>query len=332
MQGTDEQEQGVYKGFNEQEFFAAEQLAPASPREKGAEEREPTKVSFSGKRHISTENPLHAQGSLEPSGLQRFKSESSVLDSTSSVVRDNVQPRRKSSGETMNHMEIQIDSQMPQNVKSFIKTKKRGGLVGLGYEIEQEEVSKWRKCKTMCSREVVIVCMPVFVCAVTHLSISIVYFGYFDTFGITIFITMAVISVCLVLSFLLRIFMAVFYVKVPPQPGKSDEPRCNILQLHKVVKYITKIYNSVLDVDGEYYLLKMYASEALECGLQLYNIVTIYSCSMRIYWSHVFCWFLATESMYNTYKAFHMRDQVSRDLDIKYSQENAKKKREHQTN
>jgi Leucine-rich repeat (LRR) protein len=310
MRGTDEQD--VYTGFNDQEFFAAEQLAPVGPREKGAEERPPTKVSFSGKRYIST---LHAQGSLEPAGLQRFKSESSVLNSASSVVRDNVQPHRKSSGETMIQMGIQIDSQMPQNVKSFIQTKKRGGLVGLGYEIEQEDISKFRKCKTMCSREVMAVCVPVFMCAVTHLSISIVYFGYFNTFGITIFISMAVISVFLVLSFLVRIFMAVVYVKVPPQPGNSDEPRHNMFQL-QVVKYMSKVYNSVLEVDGEYYLLKMYAAEAVECGLQLYNIVTIYSCSMRIYWTHAFCWFLAIESMYNTYKAFHMRDQVSRDQQL----------------
>ena len=37
-------------------------------------------------------------------------------------------------------MEIHLDSQMPPTVESFMQIKQRGGLVALGYEIEQEDI------------------------------------------------------------------------------------------------------------------------------------------------------------------------------------------------
>ncbi len=54
-------------------------------------------------------------------------------------------------------------------------------------------------------------------------------------------------------------------------------------------------YNHLFDVNGKYYLTKMYAAELFEHTQQVYSLTTIYLCLMPVEISTLVCAVLAVE-------------------------------------
>ena len=58
-------------------------------------------------------------------------------------------------------------------------------------------------------------------------------------------------------------------------------------------------YNDFTDVNGKYYLSKMYAAELFEHTQQVYSLTTIYLCLMPVAISTIVCAVLTVELLIN---------------------------------
>jgi len=76
---------------------------------------------------------------------------------------------------------------------------------------------------------------------------------------------------------------------------------------------VIAMYNDCTDVNGKYYLTKMYASEAVEHIQQVYSLTTIYLCSMPVGGSSIVSSVLTIELLTNIWVTFHFESQESRD-------------------
>ena len=72
-------------------------------------------------------------------------------------------------------------------------------------------------------------------------------------------------------------------------------------------------YNRLFDVNGKYYLSKMYAAEAFEHIQQVYSLTTVYLCVMPVKISTIVCAVLAAELLINIWATFHLGSQEIRD-------------------
>jgi len=76
---------------------------------------------------------------------------------------------------------------------------------------------------------------------------------------------------------------------------------------------VITIYNDITDVNGKFYLTKMYASEAFEHVQQVYSMTTIYVCSMPVGVSCIVSSVLVIELFINLWVTSHFESQESRD-------------------
>ena len=72
-------------------------------------------------------------------------------------------------------------------------------------------------------------------------------------------------------------------------------------------------YNHLFDVNGKYYLTKMYAAELFEHTQQVYSLTTIYLCLMPVKICTIVCAVLAAELLINIWATFHIGSQEMRD-------------------
>eukprot|EP00505_MAST-04D_sp_SCG-Rhode-Island_P005068 Stramenopile-MAST_4_protein_5068 len=71
-------------------------------------------------------------------------------------------------------------------------------------------------------------------------------------------------------------------------------------------------YNHVFDVNGKYYLSKLYAAELFEHIQQMYSLTTIYLCLMPVIISTTVCAVLTVELLINIWATFHIGSQEIR--------------------
>ena len=74
-----------------------------------------------------------------------------------------------------------------------------------------------------------------------------------------------------------------------------------------------KRHNHLFDVNGKYYLSKMYAAELFEHIQQVYSLTTIYVCLMPVEISSIVCAVLTIELLINIWATFHIGSQEMRD-------------------
>ena len=79
------------------------------------------------------------------------------------------------------------------------------------------------------------------------------------------------------------------------------------------VKGVVARYNHLFDVNGKYYLTKMYAAELFEHTQQVYSLTTIYLCLMPVEISSIVCAVLTVELLINIWATFHIGSQEMRD-------------------
>ena len=127
-----------------------------------------------------------------------------------------------------------------------------------------------------------------------------------------VFFALAILSCLLALSFIVRIIIAI----QPKQQKKAEENQEKEKKRSKIaaaVKGVVARYNHLFDVNGKYYLSKMYAAELFEHTQQVYSLTTIYLCLMPVEISSIVCAVLTIELLINIWATFHIGSQEMRD-------------------
>eukprot|EP00942_MAST-04A_sp_MAST-4A-sp1_P010555 g10555.t1 len=200
----------------------------------------------------------------------------------------------------------------------------------LEIEMENDEVpelTRCRKCRILCGRESILVSMVVLALGGGNIFIFSGYAGGFNREGLWVFFALGILSCLLVVSFIVRTCKAV-------QPknkkkteeendGKDENQDENKEENQEEEKKPSKIaamfdtmktrYNHLFDVNGKYYLSKMYAAELFEHAQQVYSLTTIYLCLMPVETSTIVCAVLTVELLINIWATFHIGSQEVRD-------------------
>jgi hypothetical protein len=160
-----------------------------------------------------------------------------------------------------------------------------------------------QKCRIFCSCECVFVSLLVFGIGCAHFVIFWLYNYYSIRFvrdGIWVFFAIGTLSWLRLLSFLVRVCIAshkdtVFKVKRRPTVSAIAH------------------FNKFFDINGKYYLAKLYFAEAFEHVQQLYSLATIYVCLMPVMISSTVCIVLIAELLINIWATFRIASQEVRD-------------------
>ncbi len=168
---------------------------------------------------------------------------------------------------------------------------------------EAQELTRCRKCRILlCSREsIVVTVVALIIGSGQYYIFSLAKTGLE---GVWVFFALAILSCLLVLSFIIRICIAIQPTKQnKKEKGKKD----------KTPSKIVTCYKHIFDVNGKYYLMKMYAFELFEHIQQVYSLTTIYVCLMPVEISSMMCAVLTIELLINIWATFHIGFQEMRD-------------------
>ena len=182
-------------------------------------------------------------------------------------------------------------------------------------EIEMEnnealELTRCRKCHILCGRESILVSMAVLGIGGANMYIFDSYGGRFNREGLWVFFALGVLSFLLVVWFIVRTCIAI------QQKDKKEEKQEEEKKPSKIAAVCATMktrYNHLFDVNGKYYLTKMYAAELLEHTQQVYSLTTIYVCLMPVEISSILCSLLTVELLINIWATFHISSQEMRD-------------------
>ena len=127
-----------------------------------------------------------------------------------------------------------------------------------------------------------------------------------------VFFALGILSCLLALSFIVRIIIAI----QPKRQKKAEENQEEEKKRSKIAAMFDTMktrYNHLFDVNGKYYLSKMYAAELFEHTQQVYSLTTIYLCLMPVEISIIVCAVLTAELLINIWATFHIGSQEVRD-------------------
>eukprot|EP00943_MAST-04B_sp_MAST-4B-sp1_P007571 g7571.t1 len=172
---------------------------------------------------------------------------------------------------------------------------------------EAQELTRCRKCRILCGRESILVSMLVLVLGGLNLFIFYTYSGGFNREGLWVFFALGIFSCLLVVWFIVRTCIAIQHKK---KREKKEKKPSKIAAMFDTIK--TR-YNHLFDVNGKYYLTKMYAAELFEHTQQVYSLTTIYLCLMPVAISTIVCSVLTVELLINIWATFHIDSQEMRD-------------------
>ena len=172
-------------------------------------------------------------------------------------------------------------------------------------EIDSAErtLSKCQKCRVLCGYESVLVTLLVLAIGGTQIFVFRSYAGGFGREWLWVFFLLGCLSFLLAAAILVRTCIAVFV----PKNKEEDKGTPGAFAALKAR------YRDIFDVNGKYFLTKMYAAEAFEHLQQVYSLTTLYVCLMPVEISLVVCVVLSIELAINIWSTFHMESQEVRD-------------------
>ena len=155
-----------------------------------------------------------------------------------------------------------------------------------------ELLSRRSKCRVVCSLESIAVFLVLVGLTIGH---AWIFVAKSDLLGtdplVLVFLCCGSVSCLMALLFLVRIARVVCLdLKLPAGGEEKSERTCC-----ECAKRIKRVYSSVSDVNGKYYLIKMYSSEVAETFQQCINTIQIYSCKMPLEVSMIVPTILALE-------------------------------------
>jgi Leucine-rich repeat (LRR) protein len=175
---------------------------------------------------------------------------------------------------------------------------------------EAQELTRCRKCRILCGCESIWVTMLVFGGGGMHFYIFNIY-NSSRTNGNWIFLALGILCCLLGLSFIARTCIAIQSKKEKKiEDGKTDKKMTKVVIMFDIIK--TR-YNYLFDVNGKYYLTKMYTAEMFEHTQQVYSLTEFYLCLMPVEISSIVCAVFIIELLVNIWATFHISSQEIRD-------------------
>ena len=173
-------------------------------------------------------------------------------------------------------------------------------------EIDSAEktITKCQKCRILCGYESVLVTLLVLAMGGTQILVFESYAGGFNMEGLWVFFSLGCLSFLLAVVIIARTCIVVFVPKKKKEEDKTTSSAFAALKAR---------YRDIFDVNGKYFLTKMYAAEAFEHLQQVYSLTTLYVCLMPVEISLVVCVVLSIELAINIWSTFHMESQEVRD-------------------
>ena len=174
------------------------------------------------------------------------------------------------------------------------------------FEVEAgtEPHTRRQTCRVLCSWESTLVSAMVLLiaCGQFYMFLLFTYFEVlFTREGVWVFFALGTLSCLLVVWFIVRTCIAI-------QKDRETKERKLPLFAAAAVAH----YNSIFDVNGKYYLAKLYFAEAFEHAQQVYSMTTIYLCLMPVRVSVIMCAVLTIELLTNIWATFHISSQAIR--------------------
>ena len=188
-------------------------------------------------------------------------------------------------------------------------------------QFADETLTKRQKCMVFLTVENVSIFFLLVGCGYELFATSLLYSSY--PVHRYVLLAMALQLFMLESYFISLIVLAVFDSKLPK---KTNRPRqiqraqtaadVALGNMTKFCKRIRKEYLNLFDVNGQYFLLKMYIDEAFANSMQLYNMVYIYLCLMPLPYVAILSAVLSLEIGFIVYHSFHMVSQETRDRQL----------------
>jgi len=182
-------------------------------------------------------------------------------------------------------------------------------------------LTRCQKLRILCGYEGILLLLMFLVIGGGHYFAFILYASNWRW----VYFAMAILCWLVSISSLARMFLAVFSTeeKVDEKPTNEPVLKTEVTQstntsgnnkyFYKIRTIIMRIYNDVFQVNGKYYLVKLYVSEALENTWQLYTIFSLYLCILPLRMATILSLFLVAELVANLYVTFHLTSQIVRD-------------------
>ena len=158
------------------------------------------------------------------------------------------------------------DKEMNENP---LQANNRGNLEIVSETDETLELTRCQKCRVLCGFESIFISLIVLALGCGLFFIFFSYGGGFNREGLWIFFTLGILSCLLALSFIVRTCIAIQSKKEMKPEDETEEKKDTRLAL--ALKVVIARYNDFTDVNGKYYLTKMYAAEAFEHTQQVYS-------------------------------------------------------------
>ena len=135
-----------------------------------------------------------------------------------------------------------------------------------------QELARCRKCRILCGGESIVVALTVLGLGGGNIYSFFLKTGFqlrFTREGAWVFFALATLSCLLALSFIVRTCIA-----IQPRKEKGAKESKTTSKIAAAVNVVVVWYNRLFDVNGKYYLIKMYATEAFEHIQQVYSLTT----------------------------------------------------------
>ena len=193
--------------------------------------------------------------------------------------------------------------------ESPIRVVDVGGILEIGLKGgEDQGLTRCRKCRLLYSCENIGITVLTFALGGLGFNLFSAYAGGFYREGLWLFFALGVFAWLLALSFVVRTCVVI-------QSGHKENPGLGQPEKAKptvVCARMKMYYNNLFDVNGKYYLTKMYAAELLEHAQQMYSLTNIYVCLMPVEVSSIVCAVLIVELLINIWATFRMVSQEIR--------------------
>ena len=177
------------------------------------------------------------------------------------------------------------------------------------------KISKTRreKCRIVCgSGEIVLLFFLLWLCGSMNLYAWIEY-GGFSTDRAVIFFLIAMVDFLL---FFVYLYRTVALIAKSQKPNKRDPSTKSLRRLQTTVFKRMNRCRRALDLNGQYYLLKLHAMEIFEHVNQTINFITVYSCSLAPWATFLMAVLLIAETSWTTYNMFYLKSSIARDRQI----------------
>ena len=165
-------------------------------------------------------------------------------------------------------------------------------------EGETSQLSRCQKCRIIWGCESLLISLIMLIVGGVNLFMFHSYRHGFKRDGLWVLFTLGVLPELIVASFAVRTFIAIC-----PRGSKVEESEkendCVQTKFAIALKSMSDRYNEVFDVNGKYYMSKMFFTEAYEHAQQLYALINIYLCLIPVVLTSFFCTVLVLELLIN---------------------------------